>query len=94
MNGDDLLNAMHAVEGLPFERGKANRKMRTIYLAQGGGFYLDFAAYPGGTTDEVPRRLIDSLVSEGILERAFGFDPECEAWVLKGDQFPGREKVR
>jgi hypothetical protein len=64
------------------------RPKRTIYeagkgarLEPSGHFYLDYATY-GGTSEEVPKSLIDRLEREKKLVRAFLDHPEINAWVL------------
>jgi hypothetical protein len=49
-------------------------------------FYVDYASYPGGTTEEVPLTLIQDLESEGVIVRAFPDKPEINAWVLRAGE--------
>jgi hypothetical protein len=62
---------------------------RTIYeagkgvlLRPSGQFFIDYATYPGGTSDEIPRSIIDELEREGKIRRAFPDKPKINAWVL------------
>jgi hypothetical protein len=63
-------------------------KGRTIYETgdlRGRGtdeYQIDFASYPGGTADYVPREVIDELERERIIRRAFPGEPQINAWVL------------
>ena len=65
-----------------------SKKNRTIYESGDergratGRFHVDFATYPGGSTEEVPRALIDELEKAGIIERAFPEGPHINAWKL------------
>ena len=89
---EEVLSALRNVEQLPEYRGW--QKCRTIYewgdsKGRGTGrFGLDFAAYPGGTAEEVPRSVINELEHEGIIERAFPNAPSVNGWKLA----PPREK--
>jgi hypothetical protein len=87
----ELLKCMNAIEGLPqAPRRQVNRRM--IYeagagprLDPSGHWFIDYASYPGGTREEVPRALIDSLEAEGVLKRAFPKEPHIKAWILAED---------
>jgi hypothetical protein len=82
MTEDELLRIMNHTALIPSSRSKMSGK-RTIYEAAGsrGFFFIDYAAY-GGTTEGVPKPLIDRLEAEGKLVRAFPGSPKLNAWRL------------
>ncbi len=57
---------------------------RKIYEIAGprGHFHIDYASFPGGTVDEVPRAVIDELERKGIIIRAYPDAPHINAWKL------------
>jgi hypothetical protein len=93
MNRDVVLSALRAIDGLPQWK---NRNFRSIYetgdnRGRGTGeFQIDFASFPGGTTEEVPRRLIDELEREGVIVRAYA--PHINAWKLAAPVSPSTKK--
>lgn len=91
MNREQLLKCLRETAQLPFANRKGIKE-RTIY--EGGDrngrgsseYFVDFASYPGGSTEQVPRSLIDQLESEGVLIRAFPNAPAVNGWVLNRDK--------
>lgn len=90
MNRNELLTALRKVEGLPDPPKRPKRRekptRRNIYeagegprLKPSGRFYMTYAAYPGGTSEEIPLALIQELEREGMIERE---SPEFNSWVL------------
>jgi hypothetical protein len=86
MTREDLLKILRTVDGLPvYGKGEC---CRTVYEADGSHnrgahrFYVDFALYPGGSSEEVPQALIRELETEGVLVRAFPNSPHINAWRL------------
>lgn len=81
LNKNEVLNALRDVAGLPV-------KGRTIYEtgdSQGRGtgrYRIDYANFPGGTTGEVPREVIDELEREGLIQRAYTDQPRINSWTL------------
>lgn len=95
MTKEELLTCLKQVDDLPDlplvkRKGKSwTRNRRMIYeagtgdkLKRSGHWFIDYASYAGGTTEEVPRHLIAELEKDGILVRAFPEHPQIEAWVL------------
>src|ERR1035441_9608388 len=87
MDKATLLHVLQNTQSLPFA-SRDGVKRRTIYESGDvrgrgtGRFHIDFAAYDGGTAEEISRVLIDELEREGILTRAFADKPAIDAWVL------------
>jgi len=88
VNRNDLIRALREVDGLPDPPMKRGRgpKRRHIYeagsgpqLKPSGRFYMTFAAYPGGSSEEIPLSLIEELEREGIIMRE---SPKFRSWVL------------
>jgi hypothetical protein len=86
MDESTLMHFMTNTREIPAYKNRQG--IRTIYesgtgprLRASGHFFMDFATY-GGTTEEVPKELIDRLESEGKLIRTFPNHPECNAWRL------------
>jgi len=85
MTKNELLAALRNVDGLPELRNKKPNH-RTIYecgkgsnLAPSGRFHVDYAAFPGGTAEEVPMHLIRELEAEGLIRRE---SPKFKSWIL------------
>jgi hypothetical protein len=85
MTKNELLAALRNVDGLPELRSKKPNH-RTIYeagkgsnLAPSGHFYVDYATFPSGTTEEVPLYLIRELETEGLIRRE---SPSFKSWIL------------
>jgi hypothetical protein len=82
MTRERLIAALSDISGLPV--GAKRRRM--VYESAGRRhFHVDYASFPGGTTEEVPKSLIDELERDGILVRAYPGCPEIAAWIL-GEQ--------
>jgi hypothetical protein len=87
MNREKVLETLRNTDALPqCGKGKAHR---TIYeagvgsaLAASGQFYIDYASFSGGCSQEVPLRIIRELESQGFIKRAFPDKPSIKAWVL------------
>lgn len=86
MTRSELISILTAVDGLP----QPGPRYRTIYeagegphLKPSGHFYMDYASFPGGSTEEVPAALIKELEADGTLVRTFPRDPQINAWRLK-----------
>jgi hypothetical protein len=84
VNRNELLAALRDVDGLPDPH--KGPKHRNIYeagegprLKASGRFYMDYAAYPGGSAEEIPLALIQELEREGLIERE---SPTFQSWVL------------
>ena len=83
---EQVLDALATIAELPQSGQKF--KGRTIYetgdaLGRGTGKYaIDYASYPGGTAEDVSRKVIDELERDGFIRRAFPNKPEINAWVL------------
>jgi hypothetical protein len=94
VNREELLKILRDVKSLPEVRlrgGKANH--RTIYeagrgarLQPSGHFFVDYASYGVGSSEEVPREIIHALETDGTIVRAFPDQPEINAWVLNTSQ--------
>lgn len=86
MTRDELLWVLSNVDGLP--NPKKGGKFRSIYEAgdQGGRksreFLTDYATFRGGSSKQVPRRLIVELEAEGVLIRAYPQRPDINCWKL------------
>jgi hypothetical protein len=82
MTRERLIEVMRNVRDLPFG------DRRTIYEAGDrrgnpvGEYFIDFASY-GGTSERVPRNLIDQMEQDGSLVRAFPTASHVNAWRLK-----------
>jgi hypothetical protein len=76
-----VLDALRARSGVPFKGKQTSRHIYEIAGPQ-GHFHIDYAAFPGGATDEVPRKVIDELEAEGIIERAYPQAPHINGWKL------------
>lgn len=89
MTREEVLEALQTIHGLPLDRG-ARLRGRTIYEAgdingKGSGrFYIDYAAYPGGTSQQVPLSVIWELESEGLIVRSYSDRPDIASWKLRG----------
>jgi hypothetical protein len=92
LTAEEVLDALRNVDSLPSNTGKLRHgeKFRTIYeagkgqqLRPSGQFFIDYAAYPGGSTGEVPIAVIRELESAGLITAAFPDNPKIKAWVLK-----------
>jgi hypothetical protein len=81
LSKDEVIAALSNVGDVP-DFGR--RKGRSIYEATGprGHFHIDYAAFTGGRTEEVPRNIIDELEREGIISRTFPDSP-ISSWSLK-----------
>jgi hypothetical protein len=85
-----VLSALRNVSGVPSvkRRGGGPDRMRSIYESgdmrgrSSGRFHIDYASFPGGTTEEVPIALIRELEAEGLIVRAFPSEPHINSWVL------------
>ena len=101
LNEAQVLECLLNVDALPpWGTGGHRAKCRTIYEAGNkrgygsGKFYIDYQHYPGGTEEEVPRRVIDKLEKEGVIVRAFPKNPQLNVWRLANDgqQAQGEEQ--
>jgi hypothetical protein len=81
LNKEQVLAALRNVAEVP---SVGRRSGRSIYEIAGpaGHFHIDYASFPGGSTGEVPRRVIDELECEGVIERAFPNAPHINSWSL------------
>ena len=89
LSKNEVLEALRDDAELPDWTWKLPHKGRTIYeigfgrrLRSSSHFNIDFASYPGGTTREVPRQVIDKLEREGIIRRSWPDKPQINAWIL------------
>lgn len=86
---NEVLNALRNIAGLPDWTKKQKYVGRSIYetgdsRGRGTGeFQIDFASFPGGTSEYVPRPVIDELERDGLIVRAFADNPKINAWKLK-----------
>ena len=74
-----VLRALRSTSEVPYG-------VRMIYEVANprGSFAIDYASYPGGTIGEVPRHVIDELLAEGVIERAFpDASEDVKGWRLK-----------
>ena len=80
LNKGQVLAALTNASGVPHFGKNVGR---TIYEIAGprGHFQIDYATYPGGVTEEVPRSVIDELEQEGKIWRAFP-NTSINAWKL------------
>jgi hypothetical protein len=87
---DKVLETLRNVSEVP--HSGTGSKRRTIYEAgdlrgRGSGrFFMDFAAFSGGTGEEVPLNVIQELENERIIMRAYLDKPEIKAWVLRANR--------
>lgn len=84
MNRNKLIRALREVDGLP-EPGRGPKR-RHIYeagegpqLKPSGRFYMSYASFPGGSSEEIPLSLIEELEREEIIVRE---SPKFRSWVL------------
>lgn len=84
MNRNELIRALREVDGLPDPQ--KGPKHRHIYeagegpkLKPSGRFYMSYAAFPGGSSEEIPLVLIKELEREGIIVQE---SPKFRSWVL------------
>lgn len=89
MTRDEVLTALRTVHDLPrirLRNGRPNH--RTIYewgdnRGRGTGrFGIDYATFAGGTAEEVPFSVIESLERDGLIVKAYPGAPNVKAWVL------------
>ena len=90
LNKKQILTALTDTAGLSTPNLARSRQAahRTIYetgdhRGKGTGkFCIDYASFPGGTSEEVSRDVIDELERDGIIQRAYPDAPHLDAWVL------------
>ncbi len=81
LDEDQTLAALRNTTAVPFVGKDVGRSIYEI-AGPSGHFHIDYAAYPGGTTDEVPRKVIDELEREGVIRRAHPNAPHLNVWKL------------
>lgn len=82
INRSRLIAALTNVGGVPAASKKFPFQRRTIYETATGEFSVDYATFPGGTTEDVPLALITELEAEGIIVPAYPDYPKAKAWIL------------
>lgn len=90
MTEERVLAALRVTGGLPSTSSKkSSPPCREIYesgtgpkLKPSGHFFMTFAAFPGGTSEEIPRAIIDRLEQRGLIKRSYPDKPHLNAWRI------------
>ena len=80
LNREQVMASLRNVEDVP-QIGKLP-KHRTIYETASGNFSIDYASFPGGTSEDVPLAVIHELVSQGVIVSKHPQNPKIKMWIL------------